>query len=306
MVAACSRPDLLSLTSVERSGGAGLQPISGPGQVGSQTPLPSSRPEVGNGDGQEIVLPILWDVLRHYQLQREPLFAGLKPADPDAEALAPCQPFWRPRPGRRRSGLAEPAPARSRIPAGHGPSLLPQTQQRAGRHPRQRRGKAVRGSGQPPRRRADPDRPAFDRHRHGSGLAARDRDVPGLAQLRLRPDHRGGRAGRRPHGVAPGDPAAGGQHPHRLRSLFASGNQQPGATRILCRPQGVPGAPRPVRSRVAARCLPGIPVAGPRAAAPPAAVALPGRGPLGGAGRGHGRGAGAARLGPAADLEYPA
>ena len=87
MVAACSRPDLLSLTSVERSGGAGLQPISGPGQLGSQTPLPSSKPEVGNGDGQEIVLPILCDVLRHYQLQREPLFAGLKPVDPEAEAL---------------------------------------------------------------------------------------------------------------------------------------------------------------------------------------------------------------------------
>ena len=160
----------------------------------------------------------------------------------------PCQPFWRPRTGGLRSGLAEPAPARSRIPAGHGPSLLPQARQRAGRHPRQRCGKAVRGSGQPPRRRADPDCHTFDRHRHGSGLAARDRDVPGLAQLRLRPDYRGGRAGRRLHGVASGDPAAGGQHPHGLRSLFASGNQQPGATRILCWSQGVPGAPRPVWS----------------------------------------------------------
>ena len=87
MVAACSRPELLSLTSVERSGGAGLQPISGPGQVESQAPLPSSKPEVGNGDVQEIVLPILCDVLHHSQLQREPLFAGLKPVDPEAEAL---------------------------------------------------------------------------------------------------------------------------------------------------------------------------------------------------------------------------
>jgi hypothetical protein len=87
MVAACSRPDLLSLTSVERPGGAGPQPISGPGQVGSQTPLPSSKPEVGKGDGQEIVLPILWDVLRQYQFQREPLFAGLRPVDAEAEAL---------------------------------------------------------------------------------------------------------------------------------------------------------------------------------------------------------------------------
>ena len=248
MVAACSRPDLLSLTGVEQSGGAGLQPISGPGQLGSQTPLPSSKPEVGNGDGQEIVLPILWDVLRHYQLQREPLFAGLKPEDPDAEALLhasrsggrvleACDQAWLNR------HLLEAA-----FRQATGRSLLPQTQQRAGRHPRQRCGKAIRGSGQPPRRWADPDRPTFDRHRHGSGLAARDRDVPGLAQLRLRPDYRGGRAGRRPHGVASGDPAAGGQHPHGLRSLFASGNQQPGATRILCWSQGMPDAPRPVWS----------------------------------------------------------
>jgi predicted acylesterase/phospholipase RssA len=87
MMAACSRPDLLSLTSAEGSSGAGLQPLIGPGQVGSLAPSATSRPEVGKGDGQEIVLPILWDVLRHYQLQREPLFAGLKPVDLDAEAL---------------------------------------------------------------------------------------------------------------------------------------------------------------------------------------------------------------------------
>jgi predicted acylesterase/phospholipase RssA len=87
MVAACSRPDLLSLTDGGRSGGGGLQPISGPGQAGSQAQAPSSGPEVGRGDVQEVVLPILWDVLRHYQLYREPLFAGLKPVDADAKAL---------------------------------------------------------------------------------------------------------------------------------------------------------------------------------------------------------------------------
>jgi predicted acylesterase/phospholipase RssA len=82
MVSACSRPDLLSLT-----GGGGLTPIEGPGQVESETPLVSCRPDLGKGDAAEGVLPILWDVLRHYQLHREPLFAGLKPADPDAAAL---------------------------------------------------------------------------------------------------------------------------------------------------------------------------------------------------------------------------
>jgi predicted acylesterase/phospholipase RssA len=87
IVAACSRPDLLSLANGGRSGGAGLTPLEGPGQVGSETPLPSSRPETGRGDGLEAMLPILWDVLRHYQLHREPLFAGLRPADPDAEAF---------------------------------------------------------------------------------------------------------------------------------------------------------------------------------------------------------------------------
>jgi predicted acylesterase/phospholipase RssA len=87
MVAACSRPDLLSLTNAGRAGGGGLTPIEGPGQVESEAPLLSSRPELGKGDGAEAVLPILWDVLRHYQLYREPLFAGLKPVDPDAAAL---------------------------------------------------------------------------------------------------------------------------------------------------------------------------------------------------------------------------
>ena len=48
------------------------------------------------------------------------------------------------------------------------------------------------------------------------------------------------------------------------------------------------------------------PGAGSRATQPPTAVALPGRGSLGGASRGHGRSAGAAKLSPAEDLEYPA
>ena len=248
MVAACNRSDLLSVTGAERPDGAGLQPISGPGQAGGQAPSPPSKPEVGNGDFQEIVLPILCDVLHHSPVTARTALRRAEAHRSGSGIAPPCQPFWRPRTGDLRSGLAEPATARSGVPAGHGPSLLPQARQRAGRHPRQRCGKAVRGSGQPPRRRADPDCPAFDRHRHGSGLAARDRDVPGLAQLRLRPDYRGGRAGGRLHGVASGNPAAGGQHPHRLRSLLASGNQQPGATRILCWSQGVPGAPRPVWS----------------------------------------------------------
>jgi predicted acylesterase/phospholipase RssA len=87
MMAACSQPDLLSLTNGGLSGEAGLSPIEVPEQVGSQTPLSLPMPDAGNGDGQAVVLSILWDVLRHYQLHREPLFAGLNPTDPDAKAL---------------------------------------------------------------------------------------------------------------------------------------------------------------------------------------------------------------------------
>ena len=195
--------------------------------------------------------------------------------DPDAEAAPPRQPSWPPSSGRRRSTLAEPAPARSRLPAGHGPGLLPPTQQRAGRRPGQRRGQAHRGAGQPARRRPDPHRPARDRHPHGSGLATGDRNVPGHARLRLRPDYRGGRAGRGPDGLAPGNPAAGGQHPHGPRSLFAAGNQQPGAARLLCRPQGVPGAPRPVWRRPAGQRPLGPDPRATRAAPPAAAAAHP-------------------------------
>jgi predicted acylesterase/phospholipase RssA len=85
MMAACSQPDLMSLFNGGRSGGAGLQPIEGPGQAESQAPSP--RPNVGSGDSQAGVLALLWDVMRHYQLHRVPLFAGLKPLDPDAKAL---------------------------------------------------------------------------------------------------------------------------------------------------------------------------------------------------------------------------
>jgi predicted acylesterase/phospholipase RssA len=105
MVAACSRPDLLSLTHARSSDGAGLQQILGPLQVGSQSYSPSSKTEVNNGDGEQVLLHILWDVLRQHQLHREPLFAGLKPGDPEAEALLhtghlggramePCDQAW--------------------------------------------------------------------------------------------------------------------------------------------------------------------------------------------------------------------
>ncbi|MBV8488475.1 MAG: patatin-like phospholipase family protein [Planctomycetaceae bacterium] len=87
MVAGCSRPDSLLLTNGRRPEEAGLQPIPVPGEVGTQTQLNSPQPEVGQGERQEVVPSILSDVLRQYPLHREPLFARLRPMDPDAQAL---------------------------------------------------------------------------------------------------------------------------------------------------------------------------------------------------------------------------
>jgi predicted acylesterase/phospholipase RssA len=86
IVTACSRPDLLLLTHAGTPGGPGVQPVAGPGRAGS---LPHPRPSSGadNGDGDGVVVSILWDLLRQYHFQREPLFAGLKPLNPEAEAL---------------------------------------------------------------------------------------------------------------------------------------------------------------------------------------------------------------------------
>ncbi len=87
MAAARNRPDMVSLSDAGRPVGTDLQLIPEPPPGVNPPRLPSSGPEAGNGARQDLVLSILGDVLRHYQLQREPLFAGLKPGDPDADAL---------------------------------------------------------------------------------------------------------------------------------------------------------------------------------------------------------------------------
>jgi predicted acylesterase/phospholipase RssA len=105
MMAIRGQPNQLSLTNGGRSGGVVPQPITGPGPAGSPTRSPLSQPEVGGVDGQDVVLGILTDVLRDYQLYREPLFAGLIPVDAEAEAqlhasrsgsraLEPCDQAW--------------------------------------------------------------------------------------------------------------------------------------------------------------------------------------------------------------------
>jgi hypothetical protein len=77
----CSRPDLLLLPG-EPAHAAGLQPFAG--QPGLLTPLPSAT---GASEGEAALMSILWDLLRHYQFHREPLFAALKLVDPDADSL---------------------------------------------------------------------------------------------------------------------------------------------------------------------------------------------------------------------------
>lgn len=46
---------------------------------------PSSGP--GKDDREELMLSSLWEVMCHYQFNREPVFRRLNPADPDAESL---------------------------------------------------------------------------------------------------------------------------------------------------------------------------------------------------------------------------
>jgi predicted acylesterase/phospholipase RssA len=70
LVASCRRPEVFRL------------PI--PAAASSSPPPPA---EDWKGDNDELVLSSLWKVMRHYQFQLDPMFIGLKPREPDAEAL---------------------------------------------------------------------------------------------------------------------------------------------------------------------------------------------------------------------------
>jgi predicted acylesterase/phospholipase RssA len=83
LMAACGRSQLLSLAPVCAIDGAGLQPVAAP--VGLDRAASSS--DGTHDDGESALVSVLWDLLRDHQFYHEPLFAGLRPADPDAEAL---------------------------------------------------------------------------------------------------------------------------------------------------------------------------------------------------------------------------
>lgn len=70
LVTTCNRQEQLLLPTAEASGNS-LPSSAGASQV----------------DGEEWLVSGLGEVMRHYQLHLEPLFAGLKPADPGAESL---------------------------------------------------------------------------------------------------------------------------------------------------------------------------------------------------------------------------
>ena len=66
-----SKPEALLLTNAE----------------GSTNLLPSSSVVTSSNSEEQLLWSRLWDILRHYQLHREPLFAALKPVDPTAVAI---------------------------------------------------------------------------------------------------------------------------------------------------------------------------------------------------------------------------
>jgi predicted acylesterase/phospholipase RssA len=98
LVAERRRPDPPMLTDAGPTRGAGLQGVVGTDPAGIATQS-APAPVACEGDGDAAVLPVLWDLMRHFPLQREPLFAGLRPLDPGAEALL--------RSGRHRGRVLE-------------------------------------------------------------------------------------------------------------------------------------------------------------------------------------------------------
>ncbi len=84
LVAACRHPDQLPRPGRPAANGAGgLSPAVAAGPPGSLSPLPA----VGTGNNDDVLLAGLWNVLCHYQFPHDPVFLGLKPLAPEAEAL---------------------------------------------------------------------------------------------------------------------------------------------------------------------------------------------------------------------------
>ena len=237
-----------------RRAGRGPRPSPGPGRSRS---CPDRLTHRVPATATRVVLSVLWDLMRHYPFHREPLFAGLRPVDPDAEALLRAS---------RQGG---------RVLDGGDQLWLNRHLLEAAF--RQATGQACfrrLDSGLDGVLVSDVGKPiSVQGNRRAGGLirtALRATDIlmdrvwqlemetfRGTPGFVFAPMHGGGRTRRGPDGPAPRDPATGGPRPHGPGPLLAARDQQPGAARLLRRPQGVPGPPRPVRRGVAGRPPPG-------------------------------------------------
>jgi predicted acylesterase/phospholipase RssA len=65
---------------------SGPEPLLLPSGATFESALPGP-PQAADGDRDEVMMSGLWDLLSHYQLHHEPLFARLQLVDPDAESL---------------------------------------------------------------------------------------------------------------------------------------------------------------------------------------------------------------------------
>jgi predicted acylesterase/phospholipase RssA len=79
------RPDLRQLTEGAAAVAEAPLPAAGAGPAPGP-PDPPPAPDAKPGNGEDWLLARLSHVLRHYQLDRDPLFGTLTPADPDAAA----------------------------------------------------------------------------------------------------------------------------------------------------------------------------------------------------------------------------
>ena len=131
----------VAVTHQRGTAGRGFpEPVRGSGERAIQAHVESAEPEIREATVRKASCP--------FSATSAPLPVTTRAALRRPEAVGPrrgsafpCQPLWSARfMDACDQALAEPTPARSRVPAGHGTSLLPQTRQRAGRRPRQRRG----------------------------------------------------------------------------------------------------------------------------------------------------------------------
>jgi predicted acylesterase/phospholipase RssA len=83
---ASTETPLRRLTQLLVAAGTRPEPLLLPDAAPASSAL-AHPSEAAHGDGADLLLSRLGELLRHYQLHREPLFARLHPVDPDAELL---------------------------------------------------------------------------------------------------------------------------------------------------------------------------------------------------------------------------